>query len=179
MKVGARSLVIVTNNTAQIVQHNSHLIYSLLSKNHELVREVKILQESVGCLQKTLDNLNVDGNSSVVEQVNNAPAIVTSWLVVKDRIEARTTPKERFVTWHLLQGKVSYRIYKKNNELVTKTMINCYNNARSSSNNILYFSGMYMPSHPVTSTQDLIEWEEIVRSIAGEAIVKANRTCQF
>ena len=31
-----------------------------------------------------------------------------------------------------------------------------------------------MPSRPLTSTKDLIEWEEIVWSIADRAIVKAN-----
>ena len=38
---------------------------------------------------------------------------------------------------------------------------------------MLHFSGRDMPSRPVTSTKDLVEWEEIVRSIADGAIVKA------
>ena len=57
MKVDARSLMMVTNNTAQAVQHNSHLIYSLLTANHELVQSLKILKEGVGCLQKMLENV--------------------------------------------------------------------------------------------------------------------------
>ena len=126
-------------------------------------------------MQKTLDNLNLDGNSRVLEQVNNVPAIVTSWLVVKDRMEARTIPKERVVTWHLIQGEVSYKIYKEDNESIPRTMINCHNNARSLFTNMLQFSGMDMSSRPVTSTYDLIEWEEIVRSIADEAIAKAHK----
>ena len=47
--------------------------------------------------RKKLDNLNLDGNSRVVEQVNNVPASVTSRLVIKDRVEARIPPKEKFV----------------------------------------------------------------------------------
>ena len=97
---------------------------------------------------------------------------MTSWLVVKDRTEARITPTEKCVTRHLLQGKVSYQIYKEDNKSL-RTMINCHNNAKQFSTNMLHFSGRDMPSRPVTSTKDLIELEDIVRSIADGGIVKA------
>ena len=107
MKVDAHSLMMVTNNTAQAVQHNSHLIYSLLTTNHELVQEVKILQESVGHSQKALDNLSLGENLSIVagcptrEQDSNLPAIVTSWLVIKFITEDRSTSKGRLITRYL------------------------------------------------------------------------------
>ena len=177
VKVDVRSLMMVTNNTAQAVQHNSHLMYSLLTENHGLLQEVKILKESVGCLQKTLDNvlhnLEFGGNSSVVEPVTDVPVVVTSWLVIKNRMEAKIKPQEKFIAWHLLQGKLSYEIFKENNKIL-RVMINCHSNANQFSTNMMILSGMKMPPRPLSSTKLLIEWEEIVRSIADEAIKKAN-----
>ena len=123
-------------------------------------------------LENVLDNLKLDKNSLVVEPVNNIPASLTSWFVIKARMETKTLPKEKCVTWHLLQGKVSYQIYKEDNK-PSRPMINCHNNANQFSNNMLHFSGRDMPSRPVTSTKDLIELEDIVRSIADGGIVKA------
>ena len=53
-------------------------------------------------------------------------------------------------------------------------MINCHSNANQFSTNMLILSGMKMPPRPLSSTKELIEWEEIVRSIADKAIKKAN-----
>ena len=120
-----------------------------------------------------LHKLRLDGNSSVVQPVTDVPVVVTSWLVIKNRMEAKIKPQEKFIAWHLLQGKLSYEIFKENNKIL-RVMINCHSNANQFSTNMMILSGMKMPPRPLSSTKLLIEWEEIVRSIADEAIKKAN-----
>ena len=136
-------------------------------------------QEMMRMMQKLLDSRPPSTTATATLSPSTATIQVPpppSWLCVKQNLEVATCPRKKFIIWHSQQGKLSYHCWMNNPDTPSEernAQTKCRQNFSTFSTKMEKLAGTSVPPRPVVGTDELLEWDAIVRSVASSGYEKA------
>ena len=105
------------------------------------------------------------------------PCPPTSWLHVKQSLEATRCPRKKFIRWHLLQSKLSYDIWNKStpkeSDKGKKAQVCFASGMGGFCRNMEKLAARTVSDRPIGDPALLSQWEQSVKEIAEMAFNKA------
>ena len=181
--IDARTMIESVSDVTRVVQANQHSLFSLRNEIKETNRNVIVIQqqqkEMMGMMQKLLDSrppsTTAPATLSPSTSTMHAPP-PPSWLCVKQNLEVATCPRKKFIIWHSQQGELSYYRWMNNPDTPSEersAQVKCRQNFSTFSTKMEKLAGTSIPRRPVVGTDELLEWDAIVRSVASSGYEKA------
>ena len=144
-------------------------------------------------VKETIDNLNANVAKMInimetndlfkpktptnTDQQTVMPCTPTSWLHVKQSLEATRCPRKKFVRWHLLQSKLSYDIWNKStpkeSDKGKKAQVRFASGMGGFCRNMEKLAARSVSDRPIADPILLSQWEQSVKEIAEMAFNKA------